>query len=95
LLFNLYSAKTRDMNINLLRLRDDTRDYLANHPKPQTVLAKECGVPHSWLNKFCNGAFPNIRLERFQSLIDWVSADRSANQPDIESDGNDSQAAKR
>jgi DNA-binding Xre family transcriptional regulator len=66
------------MHINLLQLRDEIRAYLAKHKRPQTELAKETGVPHSWLNKFCNGAFPNIRLERLQSLNDWVDADRQS-----------------
>jgi DNA-binding Xre family transcriptional regulator len=68
------------MNINLLKLREEVRVYLASHPKPQTQLARETGVPHSWINKFCNGAFPNIRLDRFQRLIDWMNQDRAGGQ---------------
>ncbi len=62
--------------MDLEKLRDEVRVYLASHPTPQHVLAGKLGVSHSWLNKFVCGKFENFGLQRLQSLSDWVERDR-------------------
>jgi transcriptional regulator with XRE-family HTH domain len=64
------------MSIDLLL--EDCRTYLKSHPMNQEALALAIGVSHSWLNKFINGQFPNMRLGRWQRLHAWVAADRIA-----------------
>lgn len=67
------------VQMNLEELRDNVRAYLRNHWKGQAVIAKELEVSPSWLNKFINGAFDNLRVKRLQRLVDWVEQDRRAN----------------
>jgi transcriptional regulator with XRE-family HTH domain len=62
--------------MNVETLRDDCREYLKSHPLRQDLLAAEIGVPHSWLNKFINGNFANVRLNRLNRLCNWVTYDR-------------------
>jgi predicted XRE-type DNA-binding protein len=64
------------MRMNLEKVRDEVRLYLASHPTPQVQLAEELGVSHSWLNKFVCGKFDNFGFKRLQSLYAWVERDR-------------------
>jgi predicted XRE-type DNA-binding protein len=59
------------------KLRDEVRAYLASHKTPQHVLAAKLGVSYSWLNKFVCGKFENFGLQRLHSLSAWVERDRA------------------
>jgi hypothetical protein len=64
--------------MDLEKLRDEVRAYLASHPSPQHELASEIGVSHSWLNKFLCGKFENFGLKRLQQINAWVERDRAS-----------------
>lgn len=67
-------------------LREQIRAYLRNrnHEMNQDELAKAIGVSVSWLNKFLNGQFDDLRVGRLQRLADWVEQDRLSRMPDAE-----------
>lgn len=61
--------------MNLEELRDQIRAYIRGHTKGQGEIAKECAVSASWLNKFLNGSFDNLRVRTLQRLVEWYERD--------------------
>jgi len=62
--------------MDILKVREEVRAYLASHLEPQDELAKELGVSPSWLNKFLCGHVKNLGVERLHRLHEWVKRDR-------------------
>lgn len=63
------------MDVN--ELRDDCRAYL-KAKRFQRKVAQKLGVSYSWLNKFINGQFDDLRAKRLNAIAEWVAQDRAA-----------------